>query len=145
MNNNNYTSSYNAAAWRGRVADFIFDPLDAWLLISLVIIYIASMFVLYSADGQSWGQLERKTIYTLLAFFAMWFIARFRPVFISRFALPLYIVGLLMLIAVQVAGVTVPARPRGRCTRRSTFCPAVPPAISRAFAAKPATPPATAI
>ena len=107
MNNNNYTSSYNAPAWRGRVADFIFDPLDAWLLISLVIIYIASMFVLYSADGQNWGQLERKTIYTVLAFFAMWFIARFRPVFVSRFALPLYIVSLLMLVAVQVAGVTV--------------------------------------
>ena len=38
----------------------------------MLAIYIMSLFLLYSADGQEFGQLENKTIHTVLGFALLW-------------------------------------------------------------------------
>ena len=78
----------------------------------MLAIYIMSLFLLYSADGQEFGQLEN-TIHTVLGFALLWIIAVFKPHTAAKVALPVYIVGVLLLIGVEVAGVTVNARPVG--------------------------------
>lgn len=85
----------------------IWDPMDLWLFYSMLAIYVMSLFLLYSADGQSLRQLESKTVHTVIGFGLLWLIARTRPQLLSNFAPPLYVLALLMLIAVHFFGVTV--------------------------------------
>ena len=74
----------------------IWDPMDMWLFYSMLAIYVMSLFLLYSADGQSIGQLENKTLHTIVGFVLLWCIARTRPQVLSNFAIVLYGVSLLM-------------------------------------------------
>ncbi len=90
-----------------RLYHFILDPLDKWLLACLLIIYITSLFLLYSADGQQLDQLENKTVHTILGFILIWCLAKIRPQFLSNFAPPIYVVGVVLLICVELFGITV--------------------------------------
>ncbi|ASK28252.1 rod shape-determining protein RodA [Neisseria chenwenguii] len=83
------------------------DPIDPWLFVPMLVIYIMSLFLLYSADGQEFGQLENKTLHTVLGFILIWLVARFRPTAVSKIAFPIYVIGVLLLVGVEVAGVTV--------------------------------------
>ena len=85
----------------------IWEPMDMWLFYSMLAIYVMSLFLLYSADGQSIGQLENKTLHTVLGFVLLWCIARIRPQVLSNFAIVLYGVSLLMLVGVHFFGVIV--------------------------------------
>lgn len=82
-------------------------PLDSWLLYAMLAIYIMSMFLLYSADGQTFGQLENKTLHTVIGFVLLWVIAWQKPQKLAKLALPVYIAGVLMLVGVEFFGVTV--------------------------------------
>ncbi|MBR6026755.1 MAG: rod shape-determining protein RodA [Neisseriaceae bacterium] len=90
-----------------RFINFVLKPLDKWLIIDMMIIYVMSLFLLYSADGQDFGQLGRKAVYTVLGLIVMWILAKSRPQFLSNFALPMYVVGLLLLLGVHLFGITV--------------------------------------
>lgn len=90
-----------------RISDFLLAPMDRWLLVCLLIIYVVSLFLLYSADGQDLSQLEGKTIHTVIGFVLLWLIAKARPQLLSNFALPLYVLSLLMLLGVHFFGITV--------------------------------------
>lgn len=83
------------------------DPLDGWLMGLLCLIFLLSLFVLYSASNQSFYKLDSKLAYTVLSLIIMWLIARMRPQYIMNFALPIYVIGLLLLLAVHFKGVTV--------------------------------------
>ena len=96
----------NTSAWKN-FKSTIAAPIDPWLFFAMLAIYIMSLFLLYSADGQEFGQLENKTIHTVLGFALLWIIAVFKPQTAAKVALPVYIVGVLLLIGVEVAGVTV--------------------------------------
>lgn len=96
----------NTSAWKN-LKSTIATPIDPWLFFAMLAIYIMSLFLLYSADGQEFGQLENKTIHTVLGFALLWIIAVFKPQTAAKVALPVYIVGVLLLIGVEVAGVTV--------------------------------------
>ena len=96
----------NTSAWKN-FKSTITAPIDPWLFFAMLAIYIMSLFLLYSADGQEFGQLENKTIHTVLGFALLWIIAVFKPQTAAKVALPVYIVGVLLLIGVEVAGVTV--------------------------------------
>lgn len=85
----------------------IWSPIDPWLFYGILAIYIMSLFLLYSADGQTLRQLENKTLHTIIGFGLLWLVARTRPQVLSNFALPLYLISLAMLIAVHFFGVTV--------------------------------------
>ena len=81
-----------------------FDP---WLLSTMLAIYTMSMFLLYSAESGDFNQIGNKAIHLLLSFLLLWMVARIQPHILSRFALPLYAAAILLLIGVEVAGVTV--------------------------------------
>ena len=82
----------------------IWNPIDPWLFIAMMAVYIMSLFLLYSADGQEFGQLENKTLHTVIGFAVLWLVAQVNPKTIAKLALPIYIVGVILLIGVEVAG-----------------------------------------
>ncbi|WP_434779359.1 rod shape-determining protein RodA [Neisseria sp. Ec49-e6-T10] len=90
-----------------RLYNFIFDPLDKWLLVCLLIVYIMSLFLLYSADGQDLGQLNNKSLHTILGFTLIWGLAKAKPQFLANFAVPLYVIGVILLIGVEIPGLGV--------------------------------------
>ena len=83
------------------------DPLDGWLMVLLSLILLLSLFVLYSASNQSFYKINNKLTYTILSLVIMWLIARMRPQSIMNFALPIYVIGLILLVAVHFKGITV--------------------------------------
>ncbi len=91
----------------GRIKRAIWQPMDPWLFYAMLAVYIMSLFLLYSADGQDIGQLENKTLHTVLGFVLLWFIARTHPQTLAVFALPTYIAGVVLLLGVHFFGVTV--------------------------------------
>jgi len=78
--------------------------LDATLLFSLVLISSLGLFVLYSASGQEQSLLIRQLIRLGIAFGAMFFVAQLRPQWLFRWTPWIYGFGLLLLIAVLLAG-----------------------------------------
>lgn len=93
--------------WIKHLRQRLWAPMDAWLFYAMLVIYVMSLFLLYSADGQDFGQLENKTLHTVLSFILLWFIAKASPQFLSNFALPLYGLGVLLLLGVHFFGITV--------------------------------------
>ena len=85
----------------------IWQPIDPWLFYAMLIIYVMSLFLLYSADGQDIGRLESKTMHTVIGFALIWLIARTKPQTLAKFAPPAYLLGVLMLVGVHFFGVTV--------------------------------------
>jgi rod shape determining protein RodA len=85
----------------------ISDPLDGWLMLFLGLIFVLSLLVLYSASNQSFAKIDNKLAYTFLSLIIMWLLARSRPQVVMQFAPPIYLLGLLLLIAVKLHGVTV--------------------------------------
>ena len=90
-----------------RFAQSFIAPFDWWLMGSVTAIFIVSFFLLYSADGQTFGQIGNKTIHTIMGFIVMWVLAKTRPQFLSNFALPIYLIGVVLLIGVELFGITV--------------------------------------
>ncbi|MDO4997382.1 MAG: rod shape-determining protein RodA [Neisseria sp.] len=97
----------NESNFLQRVKNLLWQPMDAWLFYAMLIVYIMSLFLLYSADGQDIGRLEDKTLHTILGFTLLWFIARLKPSFIATFALPMYVLGVVLLLGVHFFGITV--------------------------------------
>ncbi len=93
--------------WFKRLWHNLWAPMDVWIFYAMLIIYVMSLFLLYSADGQDFGQLENKTLHTILSFILLWLIARTPPQILSNFALPGYVLGVLLLIGVHFVGITV--------------------------------------
>lgn len=85
----------------------IWQPIDPWLFYAMLIIYVMSLFLLYSADGQDIGRLESKTMHTVIGFALIWLVARTKPQTLAKFAPPAYLLGVLMLLGVHFFGVTV--------------------------------------
>ena len=85
----------------------IWQPIDPWLFYAMLVIYIMSLFLLYSADGQDVGRLESKTLHTVIGFALIWLVARTKPQTLAKFAPPAYLLGVLMLLGVHFFGVTV--------------------------------------
>lgn len=90
-----------------QLLDFLLSPLDAWLSVAMLLIYVMSLFLLYSADGENFAQLENKTIHTIVGLLLLWIIAKIKPLYLSNFALPLYLVSLVLLLGVHFFGITV--------------------------------------
>ena len=90
-----------------RLQAIILDPIDKWMILAMLIIYVMSLFLLYSADGQEFVQLEKKTLHTFIGFLLLWGLARIKPQILASLALPAYIGGVVLLMAVELFGVTV--------------------------------------
>ncbi|MEO8937274.1 MAG: rod shape-determining protein RodA [Burkholderiaceae bacterium] len=80
---------------------FVFDPL---LSIILALLCGFSLVTLYSAGYDFPGRFEGQVRNFVAAFLMMWFIASIPPQKMMRFAIPVYTIGVLLLIAVFAAG-----------------------------------------
>lgn len=78
--------------------------LDLPLILGLLMALMLSLFVLYSASGQDTDMLIRQIVRTFMAFGIMIVVAQFDPRFIAKTAFYFYILGIILLIAVDVAG-----------------------------------------
>jgi rod shape determining protein RodA len=78
--------------------------LDGPLLIGLGLITVYGFVILYSASGQSWNRVADAAIRAALGGFAMCALAQVKPAFLRRLALPLWIFGMLLLVAVDAMG-----------------------------------------
>lgn len=78
--------------------------LDPWLLGLLLVLVLMGLVVLYSASGQRMPVVTAQLFRLGVAVVAMVVLAQFTPSSLYRWSLPLYAVGLLMLVAVEVMG-----------------------------------------
>jgi rod shape determining protein RodA len=78
--------------------------LDLPLLIGLLMLCGFGLAVLYSASDASSGQVQRQAIRLGLAFAVMFMLAQVPPVQFKRWSLPLFVVGVLLLVAVLLVG-----------------------------------------
>lgn len=78
--------------------------LDPWLLLLLVILLTVGLGVLYSASGQRVEVVMAQASRFVVAFVIMLVLAQLPPATLMRWALLLYAVGLLMLVAVELVG-----------------------------------------
>ncbi|MCG7599103.1 rod shape-determining protein RodA [Halomonas sp. McH1-25] len=78
--------------------------LDPWLLGLLLVLLASGLVVLYSASGQNLAVVEGQVMRFGVALSAMVVLAQLSPTTLYRWSLPLYLAGLLMLVAVEIMG-----------------------------------------
>jgi rod shape determining protein RodA len=78
--------------------------LDGPLLIGLGLITLYGFVILYSASGQSWNRVGDAAIRAALGGFAMCALAQVKPAFLRRLSLPLWILGVVLLVVVDITG-----------------------------------------
>ncbi len=78
--------------------------LDPVLLAALGLLLLTSLVVLYSASDGDWGRVLKQTGSILVAFCILWLVANLPLHYLMRTALPIYILGMLLLIGVALFG-----------------------------------------
>lgn len=78
--------------------------MDPVLLSALGVLMLAGLIVLYSASGGNWGRVLMQAVNMLVALSALWLVANMPLHYLMRTALPVYIIGVLLLIAVALFG-----------------------------------------
>ncbi|NWN84067.1 MAG: rod shape-determining protein RodA, partial [Halomonas sp.] len=78
--------------------------LDPWLLGMLLVLMTAGLVVMYSASGQRIDTVASQGIRFGVALGVMMIIAQFSPSTLLRWALPAYLLGVVMLVAVELVG-----------------------------------------
>ena len=78
--------------------------LDGPLLVGLSLITLYGFVILYSASGQSWNRVADAAIRAALGGFAMCALAQVKPAFLRRLALPLWVMGVVLLVVVDITG-----------------------------------------
>jgi len=78
--------------------------IDLPLLIGLLLLITLGLFIVYSAGGQEMDVVIRQAVHSGIALVVMLAIAQIQPLIYKKLAVPMFIVGLLMLIAVLIFG-----------------------------------------
>jgi len=78
--------------------------MDNFLLIGILTLMAGGLIVLYSATGENMSKVSNQIINMLVALVIMWLVANIPLQQIMRLALPLYILGLILLIGVALFG-----------------------------------------
>jgi rod shape determining protein RodA len=78
--------------------------IDSYLLAAVGALLVVGLITLYSATGESFARLGNQAANIAVAFAIMWIAANIPPHYIQRLALPVYILGLVLLIAVALFG-----------------------------------------
>ncbi|MBI3713353.1 MAG: rod shape-determining protein RodA [Burkholderiales bacterium] len=81
-----------------------FTVFDGPLAILLFLILSTGIVTMYSAGMDFPGRLENHLRNIVVAFFVMWFVANIPPQTLMRFAIPLYTLGVALLLAVAMFG-----------------------------------------
>ncbi|OYY03711.1 MAG: rod shape-determining protein RodA, partial [Mehylophilales bacterium 35-46-6] len=82
----------------------LFKHIDAFLMACLFFAMLLSLFVLYSASGQSVDRISAQLINMTVALSVLWVAANISPQKLERVALILYVLGVMLLIAVALFG-----------------------------------------
>ncbi len=78
--------------------------IDSFLMASLFFTLMIGLFVLYSASGQDLSRVYAQGVNIIVALSFMWAAANIAPNQLERIALPLYVLAVLLLIAVELFG-----------------------------------------
>ncbi|MBY6187095.1 rod shape-determining protein RodA [Marinobacter hydrocarbonoclasticus] len=78
--------------------------LDLPLLSALLVLMGYGLLVLYSASGESMAMLDRQLFRIGLGLFVMFVLAQINPEIYRRWALPIFLVGVALLVAVDLFG-----------------------------------------
>ena len=90
-----------------RILTYLGRHMDKYLLIGLGALVLVGLVVLYSASNATFPRVVSQLTNLLIAVIAMWIAANIAPHYLLRVALPIYLVGLLLLVAVEVKGVII--------------------------------------
>jgi rod shape determining protein RodA len=80
------------------------DHIDPVLFALVTIITALGLLVLYSAANETMGRVTSQSQKVLVAVIIMFVLANLSPTFIARFAVPLYIFGIVLLLGVALGG-----------------------------------------
>jgi rod shape determining protein RodA len=78
--------------------------LDLPLLLGIGLLMLVSLLVLYSADNAGWGRPLSQLLNIVVAFTCMWLIANLPLHYLMRTAVPIYALGMVLLIGVALFG-----------------------------------------
>jgi rod shape determining protein RodA len=90
-----------------RVARFFTAHLDSPLLGATLLLMLAGLVVLYSASNANLGRTSGQFVNMLVALGIMWVFAQIPPHYLLRLSVPVYAVGLLLLVGVALFGEVV--------------------------------------
>ncbi len=82
----------------------LLQPIDSVLLATVMTILVVALMVLYSASGQSLVKVNGQMLNIIVMVAVMLTMANLQPQYIERIALPAYLLGLLLLVAVALIG-----------------------------------------
>jgi rod shape determining protein RodA len=80
------------------------EHIDQPLLAGIVMLMMTSLLVLYSAENASWGRPLSQLLNIAVALTAMWLIANLPLHYLMRTAVPIYLLGMILLICVALFG-----------------------------------------
>lgn len=81
-----------------------FANIDSFLLTSISILMLVGLIVLFSASGQSPERIGAQLTNISVALTVMWIVARIHPQHLLQFAVPVYTLGVILLIGVALFG-----------------------------------------
>lgn len=87
-----------------KLLQHLFKHIDSFLMACLFFTLLVGLFVLYSASGQSSARIYGQGINIAVALSVLWIASNIPPNQLERIALPLYTLGVLLLIAVALFG-----------------------------------------
>jgi rod shape determining protein RodA len=87
-----------------RLWDRLTSNLDGTLVLLAVLVLTLGLFTLYSASYDNPGRFNAQLANIAVALFAMWLAAQIPPQTLMRFAVPIFGVGLVLLLAVAAFG-----------------------------------------
>ncbi|MDO8811452.1 MAG: rod shape-determining protein RodA [Gallionella sp.] len=80
------------------------EHLDLPLLLGIGLLMTVSLLVLHSADNGGWGQPLKQMLNIAVALTCMWLVANLPLHYLMRTAVPIYIIGMVLLIFVALFG-----------------------------------------
>lgn len=87
-----------------RILQSLFKHIDTFLMACLLFTMLVGLFVLYSASGQNFERVSAQLVNISVALSLMWLVANIQPQHLERAAPPLYVLGIVLLIAVEIFG-----------------------------------------
>ncbi|HUL40398.1 MAG TPA: rod shape-determining protein RodA [Burkholderiales bacterium] len=83
---------------------YVTAHIDGFLLGAVCILMLLGLFVLYSATGQDLAKTSNQLLSMLIALGVMWAVSQISPQNLMRLSVPMYVAGILLLIAVALFG-----------------------------------------
>ena len=87
-----------------RVTRFLTAHVDAKLLGAILLLMAVGLLIIYSASNQNLGRVLAQLLNMLVALAVMYLFANIPPHYLQRTALPLYVIGVALLICVALFG-----------------------------------------